>query len=274
MAGRLPSKKPVSLMIATSAARRSRLAASQASRPSDELSSSPSKTYLHVDRERPAGRQDRRAPPWRGRGSGPCRRPTRGRASGRRRRPARTAATSTGRAGRPAGRRSGRRPGPSARPRRGASRRRRPGARWSPRPRRARGPRLAGSRPATRRRAGRRGRARAGPRCSGCAGSPCSSRAARRGSRRGAARARLAWRFGQASPESIEGTTGRPCSRRSRVGRTAPESNERAGRRLARVRVRGGRRRFRPAAGSARGWAGLDRRPRGCRGRRPWAAGR
>ena len=46
IAGRLPSKKPVSLMIATSALRRSLLAASQASRWAELDSSSPSKTYL------------------------------------------------------------------------------------------------------------------------------------------------------------------------------------------------------------------------------------
>ena len=44
MAGRLPSKKPESLMIATSAASRSRFASSHASRWTELDSSSPSKT--------------------------------------------------------------------------------------------------------------------------------------------------------------------------------------------------------------------------------------
>ncbi len=46
IAGRLPSKKPVSLMIATSAASRSRLASSQMSRCAELDSSSPSNRYL------------------------------------------------------------------------------------------------------------------------------------------------------------------------------------------------------------------------------------
>ena len=53
MAGRLPSKKPVSLMIATSALSRSLFAASQASRWTELDSSSPSKTYLTLTGSRP-----------------------------------------------------------------------------------------------------------------------------------------------------------------------------------------------------------------------------
>ena len=131
IAGTLPSKKPVSLMIATSAARRSRLASSHASRWTRARLLLALEHVLDVDRQRAARRQERLGRHQVERGSGPCRRRRRGRASGRRRRPARTAATSRGRAGRPAGRRSGRRRGRSGRPRRAASRRRRPGGRRS-----------------------------------------------------------------------------------------------------------------------------------------------
>ena len=163
MAGRLPSKNPVSLMIATSAASRSRSASSQRVEVGRARLLLALEDVLDVDGKRAAGREQRRRRPSGGRGSGPCRRPRRGRGSGRRRRPARTAARSTGRAGRPAGRRSGRRRGPSGRPGRGASRRRRPGGRRSR-------PTSACSRPAAvSASASHRRRARQSSACSGSA---------------------------------------------------------------------------------------------------------
>ena len=53
MAGTFPVKKPVSLMIATSAATRSRFASSHASRCVELDSSSPSNTYLRLTGKRP-----------------------------------------------------------------------------------------------------------------------------------------------------------------------------------------------------------------------------
>ena len=230
MAGMLPSKNPVSLMIAASAASRSLLAVEPRVEALRRALLLALEHVPDVDREAHRGWPGSRRPPWRGRGSGPCRPPSRERASGRRRSPARTAARSTGRADRPAGRRSGRRPGPSGRPRHGASRRRRRDGR---RLRdldvlEAGGPQ--GRRPATRRLGERRARAPAGPRCSGSGGSPCSFRAGRRGSRPGAARSRSAWRFGQASPKSIEGAAaGAPVPPRAeRVPRSRGRSCRRA----------------------------------------------
>ncbi len=209
MAGMLPSKKPVSLMIATSAVSRSRLAVSQASRPSEPALLGALEHVPDVDREAAAGRAGSRPPPWRGRGSGPCRRLPRARASGRRRRPARTAARSTGRADRPAGRRSGRRRGggrPVGVQPVGVDDR--VEARLLDRDvLEAGGP--EGRPRATRRPGARRARAPATPRCWGSAGTPCSSPAERRGSRsRCASRAASASgrrhagpRVGQETPE-------------------------------------------------------------------------
>ena len=109
MAGRLPSKKPVSLMTARSAARRSRLATSQASK----LRRAGLLLALEDDR-RLTGSRARRLQPGARRPQvemdlalvvGGATRVDRGRS----RRAARTAAAPTGRADRPAGRRSGRR---------------------------------------------------------------------------------------------------------------------------------------------------------------------
>ena len=190
MAGTLPSKNPVSLMIATSAASRSRFAASHAPRWAELDSSSPSNRYLTLIGQPPARREQAAG----GHQVGVDLALVVGCAAGQhpvaRRRPARTAARSTARADRPAGRRSARRRGPSARPGRGASRRRRPGGRRSRRPRRARGRPRPARRRATGRHAGSRRRARAVPRCSGSAGTPCTTRAARRGSSRGGLRGR------------------------------------------------------------------------------------
>ena len=152
IAGRLPSKKPVSLMIATSAASRSRLASSQRVEMDAELdSSSPSKTNLRLTGSAPrVARSASVARRWRW--SWPLSsaaprasiRPLDDDRLERRRGPELERVDRLDVVVAVDERRSGR-------PRRGASRRRRSGGRRSPRPRRARSRSARGRRRSTRR---------------------------------------------------------------------------------------------------------------------------